>query len=911
MKLAFTLRYTVRSLRRAGERTWLAVFCIAVGVMAIVSLQLAAAMVAGSVVSTARQANGGDVSVVSIAVPIEPAQLQVFRRLSAQGLITRWTAVAEAQATVSHGAGHTAQVVLDAVDPSRFPLAGPIQLAGGAGGSFGQLMRRSGTAVLDGSSASQLAAKPGQSVAVNALGGRATAHWRVGGIVSGAAPASFGGTGVLFVGLPTLERLLPGQPLAYGAVYANTRNAAAASRVARVVQRQLPLTTVETVHQALHQDRSADSGLNTFLSIAGLLALLIGGIGIVNTMQVSLSRRRLEIAMLKTTGYRRLDLYLLFGLEAAWLGLAGGICGAVLGVGLSLGARALLVAIVGLPIPFSISPGVVGSGVAIGVVTACIFAVLPIARLSGIRPVAVLRDETNPRSVTAAAPTALLFGLVAVFFWLLAAVVLDNLGLALGLVIGTGVALAVLTGLFTLVLWAVGHLPVPERYSPRFLVLVTVALLIAVAVTRVAELQAVGAILIALALLGYLVVVLPRPSKAVARMALRNLERQRGRTATTSVALFVGVFAVGLILVLGTDLRADLDAFLTKDASYNVFAVTPVDQSPALLAAAARLPRVPEQSSVVVPVQALTIGGRPLATVLAHAGHGFRVQSALSQLAGVDGFDVGRGQLPSVAVKQGRPLAASDSGTGNVLVPADLSKGALPLHLGESLTVQAARGGHPVDLTVVGFYSPVQVHKGGINITITLAPILGARSLTTAIGGSGRDLVLAYKFGTAQASRAVRRLRAADPAAVVVNLADLAQVVNQFLGNAIAFLAAIASLALIAGIVIIANAVALALLERRHELGIQKAVGHSSATVLSQVLVETGVVAGLGAVGGMLAIALTVSLLARRVLKLTLGIDTPLAFAIIGGAVLVAVATAALVAWRPVRVRPLEVLRYE
>jgi hypothetical protein len=41
------------------------------------------------------------------------------------------------------------------------------------------------------------------------------------------------------------------------------------------------------------------------------------GVGIVNTMQVLLSRRKTEIAMLKTTGYRRFDLYLLFGLEVA------------------------------------------------------------------------------------------------------------------------------------------------------------------------------------------------------------------------------------------------------------------------------------------------------------------------------------------------------------------------------------------------------------------------------------------------------------------------------------------------------------------------------------------------------------------------------------------------------------------
>jgi hypothetical protein len=61
----------------------------------------------------------------------------------------------------------------------------------------------------------------------------------------------------------------------------------------------------------------------------------------------------------------------------------------------------------------------------------------------------------------------------------------------------------------------------------------------------------------------------------------------------------------------------------------------------------------------------------------------------------------------------------------------------------------------------------------------------------------------------------------------------------------------------------------------------------------------------------MLAIALVLLPLSRLVVKINLGIPTPLALAIVLGAILVAVATAAIVAWGPVRARPIEVLRYE
>ncbi|HCI81491.1 MAG TPA: hypothetical protein DHW02_17585, partial [Ktedonobacter sp.] len=128
---------------------------------------------------------------------------------------------------------------------------------------------------------------------------------------------------------------------------------------------------------ALKQQQASIDNVRYFLEIAGLLALLIGGIGIVNTMQVLLSRRKTEIAMLKTTGYRRFDLYLLFGLEAALLGLIGGVIGSFAATGVSYLVRNLVQQTFQLNIPFIINPLTVLGGVAIGLVTALIFGLLP------------------------------------------------------------------------------------------------------------------------------------------------------------------------------------------------------------------------------------------------------------------------------------------------------------------------------------------------------------------------------------------------------------------------------------------------------------------------------------------------------------------------------------------------------
>ncbi len=912
MKSGLYLRYTTRSLRRGGRRTVLAAFCVGVGVMAIVGLQLAAAMVSTSLTANVRAANGGDISVVSVAVPLPASQLQTFARLRAQHLITNFTAVREYQSTLVRANGQGVSAVIDAVDPSNFPLVGSLPLQPGALGSFSQLMHRPDTMVVSGGVSSLLRAPVGSRVRVTAVSAVHAIYWTIGGVLQGSPPTGLS-QDVLTSTSTLASALSPSAAVDYGEVYVTARTSGAVNRVASLLRTAFPLATVSTVQQALNSDRKASQALTQFLSVAGLAALLIGGIGIVNTMQVSLSRRRLEIAMLKTTGYRRRDLYLLFGLEAALLGLVGGIAGAGAGIILSDGIRALLQNVANLSISFVLNWGIVVAGVGIGVATTCIFAILPIVRLSRVRPAAVLRDDPGAVSVAVIGSSAVLLALVGALFWLLASAILGSAGLALGLVIGTGVALAILTGLFSLALWLVGHLPVPERFTASHLLLVTAALLISIGITRVASLRAVGALFIAVALLGYLVVLLPRPVQSVIRLAFRNAARQRTRTASTAVALFVGVFAVGLILVLGTDIRAELDNIITQSTTYNVVAVAPGQDQQALQKAVSQLHPSQQISSNAAVSGPVSLNGAPFASAVGITANSRRGRDSLFLLTGIQGFNLSQEAGPPVKVTAGHQLTSADLADNGVLLNNALQGGPYHLKLGDriGLADPLAHGVAPVVVTVVGFYSLGSGSSKGVSITFTVAPVLANSQTVAQVGGPGAMRVVEMKFPPKRADAAATKLRQEVTGAQVVSLADFTLIIDQFLNNAILFLTAIASLALLAGIVIIANSVALALLERRREIGIQKAVGQGSRAVFAQVLTETAAVAWLGATGGMLGIALVLLPLGRLVIKISLGIPTPLALAIVLGAILIAVGTAALVAWGPVRIRPLEVLRYE
>ena len=122
---------------------------------------------------------------------------------------------------------------------------------------------------------------------------------------------------------------------------------------------------------------------------------------------------------------------------------------------------------------------------------------------------------------------------------------------------------------------------------------------------------------------------------------------------------------------------------------------------------------------------------------------------------------------------------------------------------------------------------------------------------------------------------------------------------------------AIATLSLLAGVIIIANAVALAMMERKREVGILKAVGYTSRTILSEVLIENSIVGGTGALLAMLLVTLAVSVLSRLVFKPAFSVDGYVIYGLSIGIALIATITALIMSWRSVHIRPLEVLRYE
>ncbi len=149
---------------------------------------------------------------------------------------------------------------------------------------------------------------------------------------------------------------------------------------------------VRTADQILGVVTSVTLGLTIFLGVVAAISLLVGGIGIMNIMLVSVTERTREIGLRKAVGAKKHDILLQFLIEAVALTLSGGIVGILGGIGLGwLLSRAADKALGGFS--FVLSPLSIVLAVAMAAGTGLLFGLYPAKRASDLSPMEALRRE--------------------------------------------------------------------------------------------------------------------------------------------------------------------------------------------------------------------------------------------------------------------------------------------------------------------------------------------------------------------------------------------------------------------------------------------------------------------------------------------------------------------------------------
>ncbi len=999
--LAFYVRHSLNDLQINRRRTLFALLCIAAGVAAIVSLQTLGEMINATLTGSLQESNKGDIHIFSGPEfgasedlvergrdegVLEPGGLFFPDYFGARGLsiLEDWFAnQSPAPATitflqtfsdlttgsaVNNPANNAEQTFVSVfmVDAQRYPLYG--KRASVDGVPLRDLLRAPSDIAISENLADKLDVRVGDVVRVSG----ASTDFTVRGIIPDDAEAGLENISASMFGYYYLDlsaaQYFDQAPATYD-VFVRLDDPTQIEAVNTAFQDDFPYLTTTTTEDLAERNSQVADVLNDLVTIMGLVSLLIGGIGIVNTMLVIVSRRTLEVAVLKTVGLEPQAVSALFLVEAVLMGIIGSVLGVVLGWGLALALKGVAEGFLAQNLTFRITPSPAITGVIVGVIITAIFGMLPTLAAGRIRPGLVLRPSETlvPRAGRMLTFLAVLIMLVVITLIvrglvgdLLSSATMRSVAGGLGAVLGGLAGLAILLGtgkprrsLNRVVRWGLLLLVLPASgyvfgSSIPALLLVTgaaiqVALLYGILWLLIWALGggsiSVNAFLMSLpplmrlAALPFLALLpvliwpifilwgigrlIQRFGFVDLKIAMRSMLAAKGRSATTLLALVVGVFTLSLITMLVDSITNQFEALLEREAGGNVFIFSPgrgqtLQQIEEVLAEQPGVNSYAAVGSYEVKLLSVEDGQTREVRTAAQLKDTLRSQNdTLAQLfdftfGAIDARELGS-NLPDVRFYRGRQLTPADAGQPVIVISADQVSLAIGLDVGDKMTFSLSDRSDDALITfeIVGM---VDRRTGGIQTgSSNYAPIdafpadLPPSQVTAVVDVDESEV------------NALRDALESVPGAFVLETRFLNDVINRVIDQFTTFPILVAALALFTGGIVIANSVALSTMERRREIGIMKAIGLQRERVLGMLLLENAL---LGFVGGLIGVGTGVLILLGLLVgifqgRLSDAIPIGTAFLLMGICIGIALIAAIVSVWDASGEKPLNVLRYE
>jgi putative ABC transport system permease protein len=369
--------------------------CIALGVLAIAAVGSLSASLERGLAREGRTILGGDLSFILSHREVSAPE-RAF--LEQQGLLS---VAATMRAMARTDDGRTALVELKAVD-AAYPLFGTVALEPAL--ALPAALARSGSvfgAAADPALLARLDLAPGARVRI----GDATVELRA--TLQSEPDKLAGGLGFgprLLVSQEALRAtglLQPGSLVRWHyrlRLPDNDAGETALRRITAAAEERLPEAGWEVRSRS-----NASPGLERnverftqYLTLVGLTALLVGGVGVANAIKGHLDRKRDVIATLKSLGATGRSVFWIYLSQTLLLASIGALPGLVIGAALPFLINWVFGAIIPLPLVPALYPGNLALAFIYGLMTALAFALWPLGRAHDVSVSALFRDEVEP-----------------------------------------------------------------------------------------------------------------------------------------------------------------------------------------------------------------------------------------------------------------------------------------------------------------------------------------------------------------------------------------------------------------------------------------------------------------------------------------------------------------------------------
>ena len=391
---SLALRYALRELRGGLQGFYVFIACIALGVMAIAGVGSVAASLGEGLAREGRTLLGGDVAFSLIQREARPDEVAFLR---SRGEVS---VAATLRGMVRTGDGRLALVELKAVD-GAYPMLGEMtldprmpvaDLLAERDGAFG--------AAADSTLLARLDLKIGDRVTI----GSATFQIRS---VVGAEPDKLaGGVGfgprflVSEAGLRATELLQPGSLVRW--IYRvklpdNAADDRAVTALANDARSALPEAgwEIRSRGNASPQLERTISRFTQFLTLVGLAALLVGGVGVANAVKSHIDRRRDVIAAFKALGATGRDVFTIYLTQVVVLAVIGSVIGLAAGAALPFIIVGVFGKLLPLPVVPALHPDELLLSFVYGLLTALAFGLWPLGRVHDVPVAALFREAVS------------------------------------------------------------------------------------------------------------------------------------------------------------------------------------------------------------------------------------------------------------------------------------------------------------------------------------------------------------------------------------------------------------------------------------------------------------------------------------------------------------------------------------